>query len=162
MTSVRTHTPTAADTEEFASQLARARPAGHNPLTVLYLSGELGSGKTTFARGYLRALGITQPVRSPTFTLMELYPAGDLTLLHVDLYRLNEPSELEALGLREWARPGFLWLIEWPEKGAGRLPPADLALAFSVGETGHDITVTAKSALGRDWMVQLTGEQRHA
>jgi len=159
---VRTHTSTAQDTEEFAAQLARARPVELNSLAVLYLSGELGSGKTTFARGFLRAFGITQPVRSPTFTLMELYPVGELTLLHVDLYRLDQPSELDALGLREWARPGLLWLIEWPEKGAGRLPSADLMLAFSVAEAGHDITVMAKSALGRAWTVQLTGEQRHA
>jgi tRNA threonylcarbamoyladenosine biosynthesis protein TsaE len=158
---VRTHSHTAQDTEDLGSRLARARPPG-NELGVLYLEGELGAGKTTFARGFLRALGVTQPVRSPTFTLMELYAAGALTLLHVDLYRLNGAAELDTLGLREWARPGFLWLIEWPEKGAGRLPPADLALSFSVGAAAHDITVMAKSALGRAWLVQVTGEERHA
>jgi tRNA threonylcarbamoyladenosine biosynthesis protein TsaE len=159
---VRTHTHTAQDTEDLAAQLARARPAGADELAVLYLTGELGAGKTTFARGFLRGLGITQPVRSPTFTLMELYPAGALTVLHLDLYRLDDPSELEALGLREWARPQFLWLIEWPEKGEGRLPPADLTVSFAVGASGHDITVTAKSALGSSWLVQLAGEERHA
>jgi len=159
---VRTHTHTAQDTEEFASRFALARPAHAYELAVLYLEGELGAGKTTFARGFLRALGVTQPVRSPTFTFMELYPAGALTVLHVDLYRLHEPSELDALGLRDWARPQYLWLIEWPEKGAGRLPPADLTLGFSVGEAGHDITVTAESALGGAWLVQLPGEERHA
>ena len=159
---MRTHTPSAQDTEDFGAQLARARPAADNELAVLYLEGELGAGKTTFARGFLRALGVTQPVRSPTFTLMELYPAGALTVLHVDLYRLGGPSELEALGLRDWARPGFVWLIEWPERGTGRLPPADLTVSFSAGEAGHDIIVTAKSALGRSWQVQVTGEERHA
>jgi tRNA threonylcarbamoyladenosine biosynthesis protein TsaE len=159
---VRTHTHTAQATEDFAAQLAKARPGASQELAVLYLTGELGAGKTTFARGFLRALGVTQPVRSPTFTLMELYPAGALTLLHLDLYRLEEPSELEALGLREWARPYFLWLIEWPEKGAQRLPPADLTLSFSVGADGHDITVTAKSALGSAWLVQFHGLERHA
>ena len=158
---MHTHTHSAQDTEDFASQLARARPAGES-LTVLYLQGELGSGKTTFARGFLRGLGVTQPVRSPTFTLMELYPTGALTVLHLDLYRLAAPAELEALGLREWARPHLLWLIEWPEKGVGRLPPADLTLRFAVGSAGHDLEVTAHSALGRSWLVQPTGEQRHA
>jgi tRNA threonylcarbamoyladenosine biosynthesis protein TsaE len=159
---VRTHTHSAQATEDLAAQLARVRPVESEDLAVLYLAGELGAGKTTFARGFLRALGVTQPVRSPTFTLMELYPIGSLTVLHVDLYRLSDPSELEALGLRDWARPHHLWLIEWPEKGEGRLPPADLVLSFSVGADGHDIAITAKSALGRSWLVQIPGEERHA
>jgi tRNA threonylcarbamoyladenosine biosynthesis protein TsaE len=162
LTLLRAHTDSAQATEDLAAQLARARPPESQDLAVLYLAGELGAGKTTFARGFLRALGVTQPVRSPTFTLMELYPVGALTVLHLDLYRLTEPSELDSLGLRDWARPEHLWLIEWPEKGAGRLPPADLALSFSVGANAHDITVTAKSALGGSWLVQMPGEERHA
>jgi len=159
---VQTHTHTAQDTEDFGAQLARARPQGDNPLTVLHLTGELGAGKTTFARGFLRALGVTDPVRSPTFTLLELYPAGALTLVHVDLYRLHDAAELDSLGLRDFALPDFLWLIEWPANGGGRLPPPDLMLSFTVGASGHDITVTAHSALGRSWLVQALGEERHA
>jgi tRNA threonylcarbamoyladenosine biosynthesis protein TsaE len=159
---VHTHTNTAQDTEDLGWQLACAHPTDERSLAVLYLSGELGAGKTTFARGFLRALGVAVPVRSPTYTLLEWYPAGELTVLHIDLYRLNDPAELESLGLREWAQPAHLWLVEWPEKGAGRLPPADLTLRFSVGTAGHDIDVSAPSALGARWLVQLTGEQRHA
>ena len=159
---MRTATNTAQETEGFGWRLARARPAEDNALIVLYLTGELGAGKTTFARGFLRALGVSGPVRSPTYTLMELYPAGALTLLHVDLYRLRDPAELEALGLREWARAGHVWLIEWPEKGGGHLPPADLTLSFAVAASAHDIEVTPHSALGRHWLVQLTGGERHA
>jgi tRNA threonylcarbamoyladenosine biosynthesis protein TsaE len=158
---VQTHTNTAQDTEDFGWQLASARRDRDTALAVLYLSGELGSGKTTFARGFLRALGVTVPVRSPTYTLLELYPVGTVTLLHVDLYRVREPAEVEALGLREWARDGCVWLIEWPERSPGRLPPADLELQFAAGVAGHDIHVASRTALGASWLVQLTGENRH-
>jgi tRNA threonylcarbamoyladenosine biosynthesis protein TsaE len=155
---VQTHTNTAQDTEDFGWQFACARPPEDRSFAVLYLTGDLGAGKTTFARGFLRALGVAGPVRSPTYTLLEWYPAGELTVLHIDLYRLNDPQELESLGLREWAQPRHVWLVEWPEKGADRLPPADLRLRFSVAESGHDIEVSALSALGTRWLVQLTGE----
>lgn len=152
---VRTHAATAQDTEDFGSRLARARAARDDALAVLYLSGELGAGKTTFARGFLRALGVEEPVPSPTYTLLELYPAGALTAVHLDLYRVQDASELESLGLREWARRGHLWLIEWPERGGARLPPADLALAFSVSSAVHEIDVSAHSALGKSWLERL-------
>lgn len=148
------HTPTARDTEHFGGQLARARPGGA-PFAVLNLSGDLGAGKTTFARGFLRALGVTEPVRSPSYALIALYPVTDLMLLHVDLYRLRDPGELDNLGLREWARPGHLWLVEWPEKAAGRLPAPDLVLLFALAAGGHDIEVTPQSELGSAWMGQF-------
>jgi tRNA threonylcarbamoyladenosine biosynthesis protein TsaE len=122
---------------------------------VLYLSGELGAGKTTFARGFLGGLGVPGPVRSPTYTLLELYPASALTVVHLDLYRLNSAAEIEGLGLREWAQAKHVWLIEWPERGAGRLPPADITLAFSVGAHGHDIELSAASALGESWLAEV-------
>lgn len=154
---MRTRTDTAQDTEELGGRLAHARPpAADESLAVLYLCGELGAGKTTFARGFLRALGVTEEVRSPTYTLLELYPAGELTAVHLDLYRVRDAAELEALGLREWARSAHLWLIEWPERGGSRLPPADLTLAFSVVEAGHDIEVDAGSPLGESWLAQLS------
>jgi tRNA threonylcarbamoyladenosine biosynthesis protein TsaE len=154
----RTHT--AQDTEDFGWQLACACPAGPQELVVVYLEGELGAGKTTFARGFLRALGVTQPVRSPTYTLLEPYAAHGRTLLHVDLYRLRDPSELEPLGLRDFARAGHVWLIEWPERAAGQLPAADLALAFTVGDSGHDIEVSPRSPRGDAWLLALTGSAR--
>jgi len=151
---VRTHAHTAQDTEDFGGQLARARPEGAS-FAVVNLSGELGAGKTTFARGFLRGLGVSGPVRSPSYTLVDIYPVAGLTVRHVDLYRLRDPAELDTLGLREWARPGNLWLIEWPEKGAGHLPPPDLALLFAAGAPGHDIEATAQSELGRSWMARF-------
>jgi tRNA threonylcarbamoyladenosine biosynthesis protein TsaE len=152
---VRAHTNTAEDTERLGWQLGSARPAADQGLAVLYLSGELGAGKTTFVRGFLRAHGIAESVRSPTYTLLELYPVDAVTLLHIDLYRLRAPGELESLGLRDWARPGYLWLIEWPERGRGHLPPADLTLRFTVGASAHDIEVAADTDHGRAWLKLL-------
>jgi tRNA threonylcarbamoyladenosine biosynthesis protein TsaE len=152
---MRTHARTAQDTEDLGGRLARSRPAADAALAVLYLTGELGAGKTTFARGFVRALGVQEAVPSPTYTLLELYPAGALTVVHVDLYRVRAPSELESLGLREWARTGYVWLIEWPERGGTRLPPADLTVALTAGEAGHDIEVGAHSARGESWLARL-------
>src|SRR3984893_5749143 len=153
---LRTQARTAEDTEDLGRQLARARPADA-ALAVLYLSGELGAGKTTFARGFLRAGGVADAVPSPTYTLIELYPAGALTVVHVDLFRVRDAAEVESLGLREWARSGHVWLIEWPERGGTRLPPADLTLAFAAGAAGHTIEVGARSALGEGWLARLQG-----
>jgi len=128
---MRYTTRTAAETEAAGAQLARLRPAGAQVFAAIYLSGDLGAGKTTWVRGFLGACGVTAVVRSPTYTLIELYDLGALTAVHLDLYRLQDESELEALGLRDWARPGYLWLIEWPERGLARLPRADLCVVLT-------------------------------
>ena len=151
---VTTHS--AEETEALGRQLATARPGDNNELAVLYLTGDLGAGKTTFARGFLRGLGETEAVRSPTFTLLDLHEIAGLTVLHVDLYRLRDASELEGLGLRDWARPGCLWLIEWPERGGGGLPAPDLILTFAVGASSHDIYAQAASPLGKKWLASVT------
>ena len=155
---MRTHARTAQDTEDLGRRLASARPAADG-LAVLYLSGELGAGKTTFARGFLRALGVQEAVPSPTYTLLELYPVGALTVVHVDLYRVRDAGELESLGLRDWARSGHVWLVEWPERGGTRLPPADLTLAFAAGAQGHTIELGARSPLGESWLARLNAPQ---
>ena len=147
-------TTTAAGTEGFGARLARSRPAADR-LTVIHLTGDLGAGKTTLTRGFLRELGVTGTVRSPTYTLVEIYTLGSLTALHLDLYRLSDAAELDNLGVREWARGGHLWLIEWPERGAGRLPEADLVITLTAGDDGHDIEVTARSELGTRWVERL-------
>ena len=102
------------------------RPGG-----VIYLQGPLGAGKTTVARGVLRALGVSGAIRSPTYTLLEPYDAAGKLLIHLDLYRLNDERELEPLGLRDYPPERCWWLIEWPERAAARLPAADLAVAVS-------------------------------
>jgi tRNA threonylcarbamoyladenosine biosynthesis protein TsaE len=155
---MRTHTRTAQATEDLGAQLARGRPAAASGPAVVYLSGELGSGKTTFARGFLRGCAVTDAVRSPTYTLLEPYSAGALTVVHLDLYRLRDPAEVESLGLRDYARPGHVWLIEWPARGGTHLPAADLILEFATAPHGHDIDVHAHSQLGRAWLGTLTGQ----
>ena len=76
-------------------------------------------------------------------------------MLHLDLYRLRDPGELEHLGLREWARPGCLWLIEWPERAAGLLPPADLVIALTAGPDAHQADLCAGGASGTAWLERL-------
>jgi tRNA threonylcarbamoyladenosine biosynthesis protein TsaE len=147
-------TTTAGETEAAAARLARARPKGGDVFAAIYLNGDLGAGKTTWVRGFLAACGVSAVVRSPTYTLMELYDLGDAIALHLDLYRVQDESELETLGLRDWAQPGYLWLIEWPQRGAGRLPAADLAVALTAGREAHEIAVSAATSLGESWLRQ--------
>jgi tRNA threonylcarbamoyladenosine biosynthesis protein TsaE len=120
------------DAEETAALgAAVARALAERPGAVVHLEGPLGAGKTTLARGLLRELGVTGTIRSPTYTLLEPYELGDRTVVHLDLYRLNDPRELEPLGLRDYPRERCWWLIEWPERGGDRLPPPDLQLRLS-------------------------------
>lgn len=98
---------------------------------VIELRGPLGAGKTTLARGLLRALGVTGAIRSPTYTLLEPYDIGGRALVHLDLYRLNDERELEPLGLRDYPAESCWWLVEWPERAGGRLPAADLVVTLS-------------------------------
>ena len=131
------------ETEALAGRLLKMTSLPPGAPLVVELSGDLGTGKSTFARGALRALGATGPIKSPSYTLLETYelpPARPaLTAVHLDLYRLNDPEELENLGLADYHRPGFLWLVEWPEKAGGRLPRPDLRFEFSIAAGGHRV-----------------------
>ena len=132
-------TRSGAETEALAARLLGQPPARGAPCRIVTLSGELGSGKSTFARGALRALGATGAIKSPSYTLLETYELPGVNVVHLDLYRLKDPDELENLGLADYDRPGQLWLIEWPENGVGRLPPADLEFRFFILSEGHRI-----------------------
>ncbi|WP_295577983.1 tRNA (adenosine(37)-N6)-threonylcarbamoyltransferase complex ATPase subunit type 1 TsaE [uncultured Lamprocystis sp.] len=118
--------------------------AAHLPeRLVIYLRGDLGTGKTTLARGILRGLGHRGAARSPTYTLIEPYEIGTTRVFHLDLYRLADPEELEYLGLRDLLAEAALWLVEWPERGAGLLPPPDLTIAIDSLDEGRRLTLTA-------------------
>ena len=106
----------------LAQQLATAASAG----LVIHLHGDLGAGKTTFARALLQALGVGERVKSPTYSLIESYPLAANNAHHLDLYRLADPEEVEWLGLPDLADLDALILIEWPDRGGNRIPPADL------------------------------------
>lgn len=147
---------TAEETEAFGADLARTRPSVER-LLVMELSGDLGAGKTTLVRGFLRECGVSGPVRSPTYTLVETYSVGSMIFVHLDLYRLSDSSELENLGLRDLAGTGYTWLIEWPERGAGRLPAPDLSVRLTAEERSHLIEVTARSRIGTAWLAALEG-----
>lgn len=106
--------------ERLAPQVAQ--------LQTIYLRGDLGTGKTTFVRALLKAMGHGGAVKSPTYTIVEPYEIGERSVFHFDLYRLADPEELEFLGFEDYLSPGSLCLIEWPDKGEGMLPQPDLEL----------------------------------
>ncbi|HZF27458.1 MAG TPA: tRNA (adenosine(37)-N6)-threonylcarbamoyltransferase complex ATPase subunit type 1 TsaE [Steroidobacteraceae bacterium] len=143
-------------TLELGASLAAALDYPSDAPLVIGLQGELGAGKTTLVRGFLRALGITGTVRSPTFTLFESYSVAPLEISHLDLYRVQSAQEIEALGVRELLEPGRVFLIEWPERGQGALPLADLEIHLSVADPGRRIAIRALSTAGKRVLSRLT------
>jgi tRNA threonylcarbamoyladenosine biosynthesis protein TsaE len=99
--------------------------------SVIYLHGTLGMGKTTLCRAVIQGLGWSGRVKSPTYNLLEQYELPALLAIHFDLYRLGDPEELEFIGIRDYDASANLWLIEWPEKGLGCLPSADLEMTLN-------------------------------
>ncbi|KXU38727.1 tRNA threonylcarbamoyladenosine biosynthesis protein TsaE [Ventosimonas gracilis] len=118
---------------------------------VIYLHGNLGMGKTTLARGIIRALGYQAAVKSPTFTLIEPYEIGRVRVFHFDLYRLLDAEELEFLGARDCFADDALCLVEWPERGEGVLPAPDLVITISPLQTGRDLKLCPASTRGEAW-----------
>jgi len=123
-----------------------ARSAGRPG--VIFLRGDLGTGKTTLVRGLLRGFGYPGKVKSPTYTLVEPYPIDGLTVYHLDLYRLGSPEELEWIGLRDLLDESALLLVEWPEQGDGMLPPADLVISLLYQGQGRDVHFQTLTATG--------------
>jgi len=130
--------------EALGAQLAQAQTAG-----IIYLKGDLGAGKTTLARGFLRALGYAGRVRSPTYTLIEPYPFDSWSVYHLDLYRLSDARELEDLGLRDLLEEQALLLVEWPERGNGVLPAADLVITIEHSGDGRQVRLEPGSVAGK-------------
>jgi len=142
-------------TAALGAALAATAPPG----AVVHLQGDLGAGKSTLARAWLRALGVTGPVRSPTYTLVERYPlASGGEALHLDLYRIGDAGELEFLGLDD--ADAVLWLVEWPERGSGALPPPDLEVALTVLGEGRAGRLRFRTAAGDAWVTALDEQRR--
>jgi tRNA threonylcarbamoyladenosine biosynthesis protein TsaE len=129
----------------FGRRLAALLP----PRLVVYLQGDLGTGKTTLTRGLLTGLGHEGAARSPTYTLLEPYELADRRLYHLDLYRLGDPEELEYLGLRDLLAEDAIWMVEWPERGLGVLPPADLRIGIAYAADGRRLRISAETASGQ-------------
>ncbi len=120
---------------------------------VLHLVGDLGAGKTTFARALLVALGVEGRIKSPTYSLIESYRVGDdLRVHHLDLYRIADAGELEWLGLQDLLEGRSLLVVEWPERGTGALPPPDLRIALAHAGEFRDLEAEACSVRGEAWL----------
>jgi tRNA threonylcarbamoyladenosine biosynthesis protein TsaE len=135
-------------TRTVGASLARALQAVDAPF-VIALEGELGAGKTTLVGGLLNALGFKGHARSPTYTLIEPYDLAGRAIYHLDLYRLTDPHEVEALGLRDLLEPKAVFLIEWPERGGGLLPGFDLQIRIRYrADSGREIDLFSGSTAG--------------
>lgn len=135
-----------AATSKIAAQLAQVFTSG-----VVYLVGGLGAGKTTFTRAWLQAKGHVGAVKSPTYTLVEPYQIQGQPVFHFDLYRLNDPFELELMGIRDYFDDhNALLLVEWPQKGAPVIPVADLQLTLQIAddEVTRQLKIEAFSPIG--------------
>ena len=124
---------------------------------LIYLSGDLGAGKTTLSRGILRGFGFSGRVKSPTYTLVELYVVSRLNLYHFDFYRFGEPEEWQEAGFRDLFNETNICLVEWPEKAGELLPLPDLKITLKSGLIdGRDAKIEATSARGRQMLLALT------
>lgn len=155
-TSIERFLPDTEATDALGRSLAATQP----PQAVAYLHGDLGAGKSTLARAWLRALGVEGPIRSPTYTLVERYPIPGGEALHLDLYRIGGAGELEFLGLDDAG--AALWLVEWPERGAGGLPAVDLQVELAVHGAGRAVRLLAMSPAGQEWVkrMEIQGDLR--
>jgi tRNA threonylcarbamoyladenosine biosynthesis protein TsaE len=138
-------------TLELGAKLAAVLQGG----LKIYLSGDLGAGKTTLVRGLLRALGYRGRVKSPTFTLVELYSLSSLNLYHFDFYRFDDPQEWIDAGFREEFGGAGVCLVEWPEKAAGQLPPPDVRIRLDHANAGRDVRLAADTDEGRQCLERL-------
>ena len=140
-----------ADTLALGAALAR----GLRPGMVIYLGGDLGAGKTTLARGALRALGVTERGKSPTFSLLELYTVSSLYFYHFDFYRFSRSDEWADAGFREYFNSESVCLVEWPENAGGQLPAPDVRIELKVDGSGRNVTLSAHTEAGKDCLERL-------
>ncbi len=134
----------------FAAKIAMILVSGD----VVYLRGELGTGKTTFARAIIQQMGCVDSVTSPTFTLIETYDLNEVLVAHLDLYRIESEAEMEGVGLRDYLDGDWICLIEWPDRAPGMLPDPDLTIDLAYEGKGRSavLVVTERLADRADWL----------
>ena len=139
-----------AQLKAFAAEIASILVPGD----VVYLRGELGTGKTTFARAIIQQRGKTDSVTSPTFTLIETYHLDDVLVAHLDLYRIESDAEMEGIGLRDYLDGDWICLIEWPDRARGMLPDPDLTVNLAYEGNGRSAVLKATEQLTdrADWL----------
>lgn len=142
---------TVAEMEALGAQLATQV----GKVRLVNIHGPLGAGKTTLVRGMLHGLGHVGAVKSPTFTLVEPYTFGNLHFYHFDLYRLNDPRELEFLGLRDYLDDKGVCVVEWAERAQGILPSPDVDIMIEPTETGRMVRITTLTPRGDAWLETL-------
>jgi tRNA threonylcarbamoyladenosine biosynthesis protein TsaE len=152
MKTVEWHVATAAEMEALGARLA----APLRQVRLLYVRGALGAGKTTLVRGMLRALGHAGAVKSPTFTLVEPYAFHGTMLYHFDLYRLNDPEELELIGIRDYLQGPGVCVVEWAERARSLLPAPDVDVMIETANTGRNVKLTAHTDQGSAFLDGLT------
>ena len=141
----------AAEMERFGSQLASVS----SPAMSIYLQGNLGAGKTTLARGFLRGLGFLEKVKSPTYTLLEPYIINGQSVYHFDLYRLNDPLELESIGWRDYFDGQGICLVEWPEKASDLLGEPDINILIEINALERKLELQASPDKGLKSLADL-------
>jgi len=156
MLALKTYLPDEAATLALGAALGQSLEPG----LAIHLRGELGAGKTTLVRGVLRGLGWQGPVKSPTYTLVELYELSRLVLHHFDFYRFHDPREWIDAGFRESFNGRTVSLIEWPERAGGSLPPADVEIALELHASGRNAALTSSSVAGQKCLTLLEESSR--
>ena len=140
------------DTEQLAQSLASSCPQG----MVVYLHGGLGAGKSTFARAFIHTLGFKGSIKSPTYSLLEAYRLDDgFEAVHMDLYRLADPEEVDYLALDEYEKNALAILLEWPEKGVGHIPPADMTIHFTTQAEGRLLKFASFTLEAKNWVLAI-------
>ncbi|MEC4724664.1 tRNA (adenosine(37)-N6)-threonylcarbamoyltransferase complex ATPase subunit type 1 TsaE [Shewanella sp. D64] len=145
MASIKVYLDNELDTVELGQRLA----AIITPPLILNLSGELGAGKTTLSRGLIQALGHKGAVKSPTYALVEPYELAGVDLYHFDLYRLSDPEELEYMGIRDYFTETSICVVEWPDRGYGLIPDADISCHIKYVDTGREVEIVSGSEKGQ-------------
>ena len=152
---LRLHLPDEAATDRLGASLARSLVpnqsrdhVAHQRGLQIQLQGQLGAGKTSLVRALLRALGVTGPIKSPTYTLVEAYAVSGICLYHFDFYRFTSSQDWLEAGLREHFEGHAICLVEWPDKAGELLPVADLVIRLGITSSGRDAILEAHSDAG--------------